>query len=67
MTTARLDCPYTPSQVQARCRDAGGGACLNVYLAEGDNAGFDIDRASGRLELLILERERLRTKTTKDD
>lgn len=64
-TTARPDCLYIRIQGRARRRDAGGGEGLNVYLAEGDDAGFDIDRASRRLELTTLETDALPTKTTK--
>ena len=64
-TTVRPGPLYIRIQGRARCRDAGGGASLNVYLAEGDDAGFDIDRASRRLELTTLETDVLPTKTTK--
>ena len=64
-TTARPDCLYTRIQGRARHRDAGGGAGLNVYLAEGDDAGFGIDRASCRLGLTTLETDALPTETTK--
>ena len=65
MTTARLDYLYILIQGLARRRDAGGGAGLNVCLAEGDGAGFDVDARLAVLSLQHWRRTPFQTKTIK--